>query len=132
MGDVNGDGLLDIHVCAVVGVNGFNGFNELYINNGDSTFTESAAKYGLNFDSYSSTAAFLDFDLDGDLDMYLLNHAVHTENSFGKADLRNKRNYQTGDKLLRNDNGLFIDISEEAGIFGGINGYGLGLSLIHI
>ena len=129
MGDVNGDGLLDIYVCAVVGVNGFNGFNELYINNGDSTFTESAAKYGLDFDSYSSSAAFLDFDLDGDLDMYLLNHAVHTENSFGKADLRNKRNYQAGDKLLQNDNGVFVDISEEAGIFGGINGYGLGLAI---
>jgi len=129
MADINGDGLLDIYVCAVVGINGFNGFNELYINNGDSTFTESAAKFGLDFDSYSSSAAFLDFDLDGDLDMYLLNHAVHTENSFGKADLRYQRNYQTGDKLLRNDNGKFVDVSEEAGIYGGINGYGLGLAI---
>src|SRR5690606_41013511 len=60
MGDVNGDGLLDIYVCAVVGINGFNGYNELYINNGDNTFTESAAQYGLDFDTYSSTAAFLE------------------------------------------------------------------------
>ena len=95
MGDVNGDGLLDIYVCSVVGLNGFNGFNELYINNGDLTFTESSAKYGLDFESYSSTAAFLDYDLDGDLDMYLLNHAVHTQESFGKAELRNKRTYET-------------------------------------
>lgn len=129
MGDVNGDGLLDIYVCAVVGVNGFNGYNELFINNGDETFTESAAKYKLDFDSYSSSAAFLDYDLDGDLDIYLLNHAIHTQNSFGKADLRNKRNYQTGDKLLRNDGSVFTDVSEKAGIFGGINGYGLGLSV---
>ncbi len=129
MGDVNGDGLLDIYVCAVVGINGFNGYNELYINNGDGTFTESAAKYALDFDSFSSNAAFLDYDRDGDLDIYLLNHAVHTQESFGKADLRNKRNYQTGDKLLRNDGGKFTDISEEAGIFGGINGYGLGLAI---
>ncbi|SDD57456.1 Repeat domain-containing protein [Pricia antarctica] len=129
MGDVNGDGLLDIYVCAVVGINGFNGYNELFINNGDTTFTESAAKYGLDFDSYSSNAAFLDYDRDGDLDMYLLNHAVHTQESFGKADLRLQRNYQTGDKLLRNDGGKFTDISEEAGIFGGINGYGLGLAI---
>ncbi len=129
MGDVNGDGLLDIYVCAVVGINGFNGYNELYINNGDATFTERAQDYNLDFDSYSSNAAFLDFDLDGDLDIYLLNHAVHTQESFGKADLRNTRNYQTGDKLLRNDGDTFTDVSEAAGIFGGINGYGLGVSV---
>ena len=129
MADVNGDGLLDIYVCAVVGINGFNGFNELYINNGDNTFTESAAKYGLDFDSYSSNAAFFDYDLDGDLDLYLLNHAVHTQNSFGRFDLRYERRYETGDKLLRNDNGRFTDVSENAGIYGGINGYGLGLAI---
>ena len=129
MADVNGDGLLDIYVCAVVGINGFNGFNELYINNGDNTFTESAAKYGLDFDSYSSNATFFDYDLDGDLDLYLLNHAVHTQNSFGKFDLRFERNYETGDKLMRNDGGKFVDVSEEAGIYGGINGYGLGLAI---
>ena len=129
MGDVNGDGLLDIYVCAVVGINGFNGHNELYINNGDATFTESASKYGLDFDSYSSSAAFLDYDQDGDLDMYLLNHAVHTQESYGKSEIRKKRNYQTGDKLLRNDNGKFVDVSEEAGIYGGVNGYGLGVSI---
>ena len=129
MGDINGDGLLDIYVCAVVGVNGFNGYNELFINNGDGTFTESASQYNLDHDSYSSSAAFLDYDLDGDLDIYLLNHAVHTQESYGKADLRLKRNYQTGDKLLRNDDGKFKDVSEEAGIYGGINGYGLGLAI---
>lgn len=129
MADVNGDGFLDIYVCAVVGINGFNGFNELYINNGDNTFAERAAEYGLDFDSYSSNAAFFDYDLDGDLDMYLLNHAVHTQNSFGRFDLRYDRLYETGDKLLRNDNGKFTDVSEEAGIYGGVNGYGLGLAI---
>ncbi|MBO0321370.1 VCBS repeat-containing protein [Muricauda sp. CAU 1633] len=129
MADVNGDGLLDIYVCAVVGINGFNGFNELYINNGDNSFTESAAQYDLDFDSYSSNAAFFDYDLDGDLDLYLLNHAVHTQNSFGRFDLRFERRYETGDKLLRNDDGRFVDVSEEAGIYGGINGYGLGLAV---
>ncbi|TAI47978.1 VCBS repeat-containing protein [Flagellimonas allohymeniacidonis] len=129
MADINGDGWLDIYVCAVVGINGFNGYNELFINNQDGTFTESAASYGLDFDSYSSSATFLDYDLDGDLDLYLLNHAVHTSESFGKASLRLQRNYETGDKLLRNDNGKFVDVSEEAGIFGGINGYGLGVAV---
>lgn len=129
MADVNGDGLLDIYVCAVVGLNGFNGHNELFINQGDGTFKESAAKYGLDFDSYSSNAVFFDYDLDGDLDMYLLNHAVHTQETYGTADLRYQRNYASGDKLLRNDNGQFIDVSEKAGIFGGINGYGLGIAV---
>ena len=129
MVDINSDGLLDIYVCAVVGVNGLNGHNELYINNGDSTFTESAAKYNLDFDSYSSSVAFLDYDLDGDLDMYLLNHAVHTQESYGHSEIRKKRNYQTGDKLLKNDEGKFIDVSEEAGIYGGINGFGLGIAI---
>ncbi len=129
MGDINGDGLLDIYVCAVVGLNGFNGHNELFINKGDGTFEESAAKYGLDFDSFSSNAAFLDYDLDGDLDMYLLNHAVHTQETFGNVNLRFQRNFESGDKLLRNDNGIFVDVSEEAGIFGGVNGYGLGIAI---
>ena len=134
MADVNGDGLLDIYVCAVVGINSLKGANELYINNGPSassghiTFTEKAEEYGLNFQNYSTSAAFFDYDNDGDLDMYLLNHAVHTQNSFGKANIRNIRHPKSGDKLLRNDSDIFTDVSEEAGIFGGVNGYGLGIA----
>ena len=129
MGDINNDGYLDIYVCAVVGINGFDGHNELFINNGDNTFTEKAAHYGLDADSYASSAAFLDYDKDGDLDLYLLNHAIHTPQSFGKAELRYKRNYETGDKLFRNDGDTFTDVSEEAGILGGINSYGLGVAI---
>ncbi len=128
MADINSDGFLDIYVCSVVGINGFEGHNELYINNGDETFTEQSEKYGLDLDNYSSSASFFDYDLDGDLDVYLLNHAVHTQESYGKAEIRNKRNYESGDKLLRNDNGKFTDVSELAGIFGGPNGYGLGVA----
>jgi enediyne biosynthesis protein E4 len=129
MADVNGDGFLDIYVCAVVGINGFEGHNELFINNKNNTFTESAAEYGLDLDNYSSSAAFFDYDLDGDLDMYLLNHAVHSELSYGNASTRNNRSYECGDKLFRNDNNKFVDVSEKAGIFGGSNGYGLGLAV---
>lgn len=129
MGDINGDGWLDIYVIAVVGINGFVGHNELFINNQDNTFTEMSGEYGLDFKSYGTTAVFLDFDLDGDLDIYLLNHAVHTQESFGRAQIREERNEKTGDRLLRNDDGYFTDISEIAGIYGGINGYGLGVSV---
>ena len=129
MADVNGDGWLDIYVLAVVGISGFEGHNELYINQRDGTFKEQGRKYGLDFDTYSSTAAFFDYDKDGDLDMYLLNQAVHTSKSYGASSLRLTRKYESGDKLLRNDNGHFTDVSEQAGIFGGIIGYGLGLGI---
>ncbi len=129
MGDINGDGWLDIYVTAVVGINGFEGHNELFINNGDNTFTERSKQVMLDFTSYGTTAALLDFDLDGDLDIYLLNHAVHTEESFGRAKIREERNPMTGDRLLENKGYTFIDVSEKAGIYGGINGYGLGVSI---
>ncbi len=129
MGDVNGDGLMDIYVCAIVGMKGLQGHNELFINNGDNTFDERSTEFGLDLDTYSSTAAFLDYDLDGDLDVYILHHAVHSAESFGHADLRLTRSYETGDKLMRNDDGHFKDVSEEAGIFGGINGYGMGVAV---
>ncbi len=129
MADVNGDGYLDIYLVAVVGINGFQGHNELYINNGDNTFTERSAEFGLDIAAYGTTASFFDFDLDGDLDCYILNHAVHTEASFGRVQLRYNRNQMTGDRLMRNDGNKFTDISEQAGIYGGINAYGLGLAV---
>ncbi|MDC7994254.1 VCBS repeat-containing protein [Altibacter sp. HG106] len=129
MADVNGDGLLDIYVLAVVGINGFQGHNELFINQGDLTFVEASKAHGLDLSAYGTTAAFFDYDLDGDLDAYVLNHAVHTQESFGRAQIRNRRNPKSGDRLLQNNDGRFTDVSAQAGIFGGDNGYGLGLSV---
>ena len=129
MVDVNNDGYLDIYVCAVSELLDFEGHNELYINNGDNTFTERSREFGLDFKGYSTQAYFFDYDKDDDLDVYLVNHAVHTSLSHGKADLRNKREPLVGDVLLRNDNNKFIDVSEEANIYGGGNGYGLSASV---
>lgn len=129
MVDINNDGLLDIYVCAVSGLLDFTGHNELFINNGDGTFTEKAKEYGLDFEGYSTQAYFFDYDKDDDLDVYIVNHAVHTTLSHGKADLRYQRAPLVGDVLLKNDNGKFKDVSEASHILGGVNGYGLSASI---
>lgn len=129
MVDINNDGYLDIYVCAVSGLLDFTGHNELFVNNGDGTFTEKAKEYGLDFKGYSTQSYFFDYDKDNDLDVYIVNHAVHTTVSHGPAHLRNKRAPLVGDILLKNDNGKFVDVSKEANIFGGVNGYGLSASI---
>jgi len=134
MADVNGDGRLDIYVSVVHGVKGLEGTNQLYVNQGTNaagvpTFSEEAAAYGLDAQGYGTQAAFFDYDLDGDLDVYLLNHSVHGERTYGRADLRTERHPRAGDRLLENRNGTFVDVSEEAGIYGGRIGYGLGVSV---
>lgn len=129
MVDVNNDGFLDIYVCAVSGLLDFTGHNELFINNGDGTFTERAKEFGLDFKGYSTQSYFFDYDKDNDLDVYIVNHAVHTTLAHGPASARNKRVPLVGDILLKNNNGKFIDASEEANIYGGVNGYGLSASI---
>ena len=85
MADVNGDGLLDIYVCQVGKYKSLTGRNQLFINKGNLTFKEEAHDYGLDFQGFSTQAAFFDYDMDGDLDMYLLNHSVHTSRSYGSV-----------------------------------------------
>lgn len=129
MADVNGDGLLDIYVCAVGNFKGMEGSNELYINNGDLTFTEKANQFGLDFTGFSTQAAFFDYDKDGDLDCYLLNHAVHNTRSYDRVNTRMLKDNEAGDYLYRNDGGRFVDVSKEAGIYQAAMGYGLGISV---
>ncbi|TDB59852.1 VCBS repeat-containing protein [Arundinibacter roseus] len=131
MADVNGDGFLDLYVCAVSNYKGLTGSNELYINNGDGTFTERAKEFGLAFEGFSTQAAFFDYDHDGDLDVYLLTHAVHTSLSYGRVSTRAlTRDTEAGDYLFRNEGGKrFTDVSEKAGIYAAPMGYGLGISV---
>ena len=127
MADVNGDGYVDIYVSGVSYL-GVHGRNLLYINNRDGTFSDETREYGLDFEGYSTQALFFDYDGDGDLDMYLLNHSVHTEHGSGSAASRGERNPRAGDRLYRNDGGHFVDVSAAAGIYGGVFGYGLGVT----
>lgn len=129
MADVNGDGLLDIYVCAVSNFKGMEGSNELYINNGDNTFTEKANEYGLDFTGFATQAAFFDYDKDGDLDCYLLNHAVHNTRSYDRVNTRMLKDNEAGDYLYRNEGGKFKDVSAESGIYQAAMGYGLGVSV---
>ena len=138
MVDINGDGLLDIYV-----LNAGNNINsvrksQLYINNGNLTFTNKAAEYNLEETGITTHAAFFDYDKDGDLDCYILNNSFIPVSSLdysNKRDLRDKdwdvANILKGggDKLLRNDNGKFIDVSAAAGIYGSLIGFGLGVTV---
>lgn len=129
LADVNGDGWLDIYVCAVGGFNGLKGKNQLYINNHNLSFTEAAALYGIDEPGFNTQAVFFDYDKDGDLDMYLVKHGVHSTENYQDTSLRNIPDSASGDKLFRNEisNGKnsFTDVTREAGIYSGKIGFGL-------
>ncbi len=139
MVDINADGWLDIYVC-----NAGNMMekslrkNQLFINNHNLTFTESAAEYGLDNDGYSTQASFFDYDLDGDLDCFLVNNSPIPVNTLNYTNMRNVPDAQSpfaeflkggGDHLFRNDNGHYKEVSKEAGIHGSIISFGLGVTV---
>lgn len=132
MADVNGDNHLDIYISKVNYLNK-KGPNQLFINNGDLTFTERASEFGLDFEGYSTQAAFFDYDVDGDLDLFLLNHSFHSEETYGPAEeLRQRTHPQAGDRLFRNDGDSFTDVTQESGIYSSALGYGLGIAVTDI
>ena len=134
MADVNGDGLLDIYVCRSASPDKERRRNILLINNGDLTFTDKAEEYNLDEPSYSTQAAFFDFDRDDDLDMVLLNHSLLEISNVFNLSVRNTdvRYPDVGNRLYRNDKGYFTDISDTTGIYGSAFNYGLGISLSDI
>ena len=130
MVDINSDGLLDIYVCNSGDIKGDNKQNELFVNNGDLTFTESASNYNLDDKGYSTHASFFDYDKDGDLDVYILNNSYQAIGSFNLTkNERPKRDLLGGDKLMENVDGVFKDVSEKSNIFGSVIGFGLGVTV---
>jgi len=137
MADVNADGFLDIYVSQLGDYKGVTGVNQLFINSGGDdlnniSFTEQAEAYGLNFIGFATQASFFDYDNDGDLDVYLLNHAIHSSKSYQPSHIREESDALAGDKLMRHDliNGehKFKDVTKDAGIYNSYIGYGLSIS----
>ena len=120
--DINGDGLLDIYVCRVSKLLGLQGENQFLIcqgidKNGVPFYIDKAREYGLNFSGLSTHAAFFDYDGDGDLDMFLLNHSVHQNANFAER----KRFVDTysdvsGDRMFRNDGTRFTDVTKDGAL----------------
>lgn len=140
MADVNGDGLLDIYVCAVANTMGFTGHNELFINKGDGTFAERSAAYGLDFSGYSTQAVFFDYDHDGDLDCFILNQSQHPNQHIVDTSARRGFDANAGERLFRNDGSVgtgsgrgaamhFTDVSAAAGLYRSSLCYGLGVAV---
>lgn len=129
MADVNNDGFLDIYVCNSGDVDRNNKKNELFINNGNLTFTEKAKEYNLDNEGYSTHAAFFDYDQDGDLDCYILNNSFRDPS---KIELYRKVREQSspgGHRLMRNDGNTFTDVTQEAGIYSSDIAFGLGVAV---
>lgn len=134
MADVNADGFLDIYVCRSAAKDPQKRRNQLFINNGDLTFTEKGAEYGVDDSGYSTQGAFFDYDRDGDLDLYLLNHSTQEYAGFGQItpQLKNKKNTAYSDKLYQYNNGKFTDVSDSAGLISNVLGFGLGIAISDI
>ncbi len=130
--DLNNDGLLDLYVGQLGEYQSIKGRNQLFIckgiENGVPRYEDEAMLYGLDLKGFSTQAAFFDYDLDGDLDMFQLNHSLHQNGTFGpKKAFIGTIHPLSGDKLLRNDKGKFVDVTAQAGILSTVIGYGLGI-----
>jgi hypothetical protein len=139
MADVNGDGWLDIYVSRSAAADPSRRKNQLFINNGSPehagiSFTEMGEKYGLADPGYTTQTAFFDYDRDGDLDAYVLNHSTQEYAGFSNllAQHKNRKSQFLADKLYRNDDNKFTDVSEQAGIIQNVLGFGLGISITDV
>ncbi|MEJ7913987.1 MAG: VCBS repeat-containing protein, partial [Chitinophagaceae bacterium] len=138
MADINADGWLDIYICNSGHMKDGNRKNKLYINNRDLTFTEAAAAYGLDISGYCTQSSFFDYDLDGDLDCFIISNSPMPINNLGYTNRRDLPDAEWpvaeflkggGDHLYRNDSGRFVEVTREAGIHGTLMSFGLGVSV---
>jgi hypothetical protein len=139
MADINADGWLDIFVCNAGNMSDSSlRKNQLFINNHDLTFTDSAPAYGLDDIGYTTQVSFFDYDLDGDLDCFMINNSPISPVALNYVNKRNVPDNEWqiaanmkggGDHLYKNDNGKFKDISKQAGIYGSTMSFGLGVTV---
>jgi hypothetical protein len=132
MADVNGDGLLDIYICYSGKTDNATRSNQLFINKGNNKFKEEAKAYGLADPGYSTQAAFFDYDNDGDLDMFLLNHNIKKIDNMELARYKSETDELASNKLFQNNNGHFTDVSKNAGIVQNPLTFGLGVAIADI
>jgi len=130
--DVNGDGFPDIYLCYSGPLDKEKRTNELFINNGNLTFTEKAAQMGVADSGYSTQAVFFDYDRDGDLDLFVINHNNKNLRNFDASFVKKMVDPDAGDRLYRNDNNVFTDVTIPSGIISNPLGYGLGVSVSDI
>ena len=132
MVDINGDNLLDIYVCYSGKTDPEKRRNQLFINKGNLTFEDKSKEFGLDDPSYSTQAAFFDYDHDGDLDVFLLATNVKVIRELEYEEARKAKHPYAGDKLFRNDNDHFVEVTSEAGILSNALGFGLGVAVCDV
>lgn len=130
--DVNGDGWVDIYVCYSGDLSEAARQNQLFINNRNGSFTDKAKEMGVADAGYSTQAAFFDYDNDGDLDLFVINHNIKVLRNFDAAFVKKMVDAGAGDRLYRNDKNRFTDVTVMAGIISNPIGYGLGLNISDI
>ena len=136
--DINNDGLLDIYVCKVGNYEILKSKNQLFVckgldQNKVPVYEEEAANYGIDFSGFSTQASFFDYDADGDLDLFLLNHSVHQNGTFAeRSHFLGTYHPLSGNKIFRNDGGAFTDVTKETGIHSSAISYGLGIAVSDI
>lgn len=139
--DINNDGWLDIYICNSGHVLSGNRKNQLYINNHDCTFTEAAAKYGLDHVGYSTQAAFFDYDGDGDLDCFIIDNSPIPFGTLNFGNMRDSAesawkvpdNYKGGgNHLYQNNSGHFTEVTKQAGLHTSLLSFGLGISVADV